>query len=272
MPAIDPRTGVLQHTPNKATNGYTLFTPLGQYNTYLIDMRGEVVHQWELPNDVGNYAYLLENGNLLVAIRTEEKGPNLPAKGGHLIEYDWNGNVVWEHIDHMQHHDFKRKSNGNTVYAAWTKQTDASVIKSIPGGIEGTEYEGCIYTDVIREIDATGKVVWEWDVLKDMDMDKFPLDPTVARREYAHANTISTCPNGDVIINWRFNNTMAMVLLKRQFIITSPFGHVEIVFACAYSRRATVGSSGNLSMSISLSTSHSHTTLPVASISRITSV
>ena len=91
MPAIDPRTGVLQHMPNKATNGYTLFTPLGQYNTYLIDMRGEVVHQWELPNDVGNYAYLLENGNLLVAIRTEEKGPNLPAKGGHLIEYDWNG-------------------------------------------------------------------------------------------------------------------------------------------------------------------------------------
>ena len=211
MPAIDLRVGVLQHNTDKSTRGYTLFTPLGLYNTYLIDMDGKVVHQWDLPNDVGNHAYLLENGNLLVAIRTEEEDPHLPAKGGHLIEFDWDGNIVWEHIDHMQHHDFRRKSNGNTLYAAWTKQTDPTVIKSIPGGIKGTEHEGAIYTDVIREIDPTGKIVWEWDVLKDMDMDQFPLDPTVFRREYAHANTIATCPNGDVIINWRFNNTMAMI-------------------------------------------------------------
>ena len=211
MPAIDPRSGVLQHDPDKSTPGYTLFTPLGLFKSYLIDMDGEVVHQWELPNDVGNHAYLLENGNLLVAIRTEDKDPGLPAKGGRLIEFDWDGNIVWEHVDHMQHHDFRRKTNGNTVYVAWTKQTDPKVIKLIPGGIEGTEKDGAIYTDVIREIDVTGKVVWEWDVLKDMNMEKFPLDPTVFRREYAHANTIATCPNDDVIINWRFNNTMAMI-------------------------------------------------------------
>ena len=101
MPLIDPRTGVMQHNKEKATPGYTLFTPLGLYNTYLIDMDGEVVHQWDLPNDVGNYAYLLENGNLLAAIRTEDENPRLPANGGHLIEYDWDGNIVWEHVDHL---------------------------------------------------------------------------------------------------------------------------------------------------------------------------
>ena len=106
MPAIDTRTGVLQHDKKRATNGYTLFTPIGLFTTYLIDMSGYVVHQWEVPNELGHYAYLLENGNLLASVRTEEGPMGLPAKGGHLIEYDWDGNIVWEHIDHFQHHDF----------------------------------------------------------------------------------------------------------------------------------------------------------------------
>jgi hypothetical protein len=211
MPAIDPRSGVLQYKKDKATPGYTLFTPLGLYKTHLINMDGKVVHQWDLPSDVGNYAYLLENGNLLVAIRTKDENPELPAKGGRLIEYDWDGNIVWEHIDHLQHHDFRRKTNGNTVYAAWNKNTDPEVMKRIPGGLEGEEHGGAIYTDVIREVDPSGKLVWEWDVLKDMDMNEFPIDPSVHRHEYAHANTVSPCPNGDVIVNWRYNNTMAMI-------------------------------------------------------------
>ena len=211
MPAIDRRSGVLQYNVELSTPGFTLFTPLGLPNTYLINMDGKVVHQWDLPSEVGNYAYLLENGNLLAAIRTKESNPGLPAKGGHLIEYDWDGNVVWEYIDHLQHHDFRRKANGNTLYAAWKKQTDAEVIRSIPGGIEGQELEGAIYTDVIREINPSGEIVWEWDVVKDMDMPQFPIDPTVHRREYSHANTVATSPNGDVIVNWRYNNTMAII-------------------------------------------------------------
>ncbi len=212
MPIIDPRSGVLVHDREKATPGYTIFTPLGIKNTYLIDMDGEVVHSWDLPADVGNYAYLLENGNLLAAIRTEEDNPRLPAKGGHLIEYDWDGNIVWEHVDHMQHHDFRRKANGNTVYAAWEKHTDPEVMKSIPGGIEGQEHEdGVIFSDVIREVDPDGNVVWEWHAVGDMDMNEFPISPVIHRKEYAHANTCCPLPNGDVIINWRYNNTMAII-------------------------------------------------------------
>ena len=40
MPPPDPRNGVLYHDAEKATPGYTLFTPLGLYQTYLIDMKG----------------------------------------------------------------------------------------------------------------------------------------------------------------------------------------------------------------------------------------
>ena len=111
MPLLNSRSGVLQHDKLRATAGYTLFTPIALFTTYLIDMEGNVVHQWEMPNELGHYAYLLDNGNLLASVRTEEGPQGLPAKGGHLIEYDWSGNVVWEHIDHFQHHDFRRQKN-----------------------------------------------------------------------------------------------------------------------------------------------------------------
>ena len=210
MPPPDPRNGVLYHDAEKATTGYTLFTPLGLYQTYLIDMKGEVVHSWDLPNDVGNYAYLLKNGNLLAAIRTEEGPQGLPAKGGRLLEIDWDGNIVWEFTDHAQHHDFRRRPDGNTVYVGW-ELLDKETQSKVPGGIQGQEHPDGIYGDYIREIDKEGNTVWEWHATTDMDMSRFPLSPTVGRMEYAHANTIFPCENGDFIINWRYNNTMLRV-------------------------------------------------------------
>ena len=210
MPPIDPRTGILVYDKQKATTGFTLFTPLGLFNTYLIDMEGTVVHKWDLPKDVGNYSYLLENGNLLTAINTTDGPEGLPAKGGHLMELDWDGRVVWEYVDHVQHHDFRRCSNGNTVYLGWElldKQTQALV----PGGISGEEHPDGIYGDFIREINSKGETEWEWHAATDLDMNRFPLDPTVGRMEFAHANTIFPCTNGDYIINWRYNNTMLRI-------------------------------------------------------------
>ena len=56
MPAPDPRSGVLGHNKNKSTPGYTIVTPLCFENMFLIHMNGHVVHQWDLPATVGNYA------------------------------------------------------------------------------------------------------------------------------------------------------------------------------------------------------------------------
>ena len=219
MPAIDPRTGLLQIDKARATPGYTLFTPLGLPNTYIIDMNGEVVHQWDLPSDVGNYTYLLENGNLLAAIRTLDQNPGLPAKGGHLIEYDWDGNIVWEHVDALQHHDFRRKANGNTIYAAWKLVSDPVEMAKIPGGMPGEEHEDGIYTDVIREVDPDGNVVWEWHATDDLDMNRFPISPVVHRKEFAHTNTVFVCDNEDVIVNWRYNSTMIRIDYRTKEVV-----------------------------------------------------
>ena len=46
-------------------DAYVLFAPLRQTITYLIDLDGNVVHDWDLSGKPGNSVYLVEGGNLL---------------------------------------------------------------------------------------------------------------------------------------------------------------------------------------------------------------
>ena len=91
--------GVTLHNERKAARGYTLFSPLLQRHAYLIDMAGEVVHRWELPDVPGNYGYLEPSGNLLIATRFGTGPEGLPARGGLIGEYSWDGKLLWSHLD-----------------------------------------------------------------------------------------------------------------------------------------------------------------------------
>ena len=57
--------GFRGYDPARASPGFTLFTPSAETNktVYLIDLRGEVVHTWEMPYPPG-YGYLTERGTL----------------------------------------------------------------------------------------------------------------------------------------------------------------------------------------------------------------
>ena len=72
--------GLIYHDSTKTLPGYTLFAPNTATTTYLIDMNGKLVHQWE--NKYGPYlsAYLLEKGYLLrsvVVIHPENNASHL---------------------------------------------------------------------------------------------------------------------------------------------------------------------------------------------------
>ena len=73
------QSGLITYDRGRATEGYTLFSPLAQLKTYLIDMEGQVVHEWDLPSPPGNYAYLQSNGNLMAACRTDGRPKSLAA-------------------------------------------------------------------------------------------------------------------------------------------------------------------------------------------------
>jgi Arylsulfotransferase (ASST) len=203
--------GVTIYDKARATPGFTLIVPQFRTEAYLIGMRGEVLHQWtNLPLRPGNYAYLLKNGNLLWAGRTAEGCPLQAGKGGLLREYDWDGNVLWEYRDDNQHHDFRRCEMGNTLYLGWEAMRPEAAAR-VQGGQPGTEHEGAIYGDYVREIDARGTTVWEWHAQDDLDIERYPLHPLVHRDEFAHANACCPLPNGDVMLSFRRISTIMII-------------------------------------------------------------
>lgn len=202
--------GLTEHNHTKATPGFTLFSPLFQRKTYIINMSGEVVHEWELPGPPGDYAYILPNGNLFAATWLGG-GPNgFFAKGGRLQEIDWHGKVVWEYHDEFQHHDFRRLKNGNTVYLGW-KLLPNEAAACIKGGQPGSEHKDGIWGDYVREIDSTGETVWEWHCHEHMKLDNYPLQPETNRQEFAHANTIAPLTDGNFLICFRLIDLIAVI-------------------------------------------------------------
>ena len=201
--------GVNTHDRARATEGYTLFAPVRHDKAYLINNDGHVVNQWQLGRGGINRCQLTESGNLLVNEGSEDGPPLYAGKAGYLREYDWDGNLVWEHHDQYHHHDGRRLSNGNSMYIAWDPFDDALAAR-VRGGLPGTEKDGVIYGDLIKEITPDGELVWQWGT-REMEIEKYPICPLCPRAEFAHANTCSPMPNGDIMVSFRVLNLLIVI-------------------------------------------------------------
>jgi hypothetical protein len=182
--------------------GYVLFAPAGGKECFLLGERGEIAHQWRLPGMLGNYGQLLENGNLLISVKAKG-GPRLAAGGGRLLEFDPGGEIVWEHTDLFQHHDFNPTPSGNVLYLSW-ELTPSNEADRIKGGLPDSDHaDGGVYEDVLREVDRDGKIVWEWRLKDHFPYDTYPLRPNTNRHEFAHANTCHVQPDGNILVSFR---------------------------------------------------------------------
>ena len=90
--------GVRKYLHERAYQGYTLFSPAWGDREYLIDMRGLVVHTWEVTHS--NVAELLPNGHLFTH-----------NCGSWLEELTPDSKTVWrwegrEELVAPNHHDF----------------------------------------------------------------------------------------------------------------------------------------------------------------------
>ncbi len=204
------QTGVTHIEEARAMPGFTLFSPLWAPDTYLLDMQGNVVHSWALRSSPGGYARLLPNGNLFVSTQTEA-GPSFRggAQGGLMQELDWDGNVVNEFVDDFQHHDCRRLPNGHTVYTAWEAMPDEQA-RRIRGGRPDSFPEDGMMSDVVREVDTEGKLVFEWHAY-DMDIEKYAYHPMLRLGVWAWCNTTFPLENGDILISLRHINTCAII-------------------------------------------------------------
>ena len=180
--------GTLTYLPEQTSPGYNLLYPLLQGNVYLTNNCGQVVHEWA-PNDEfipGSSAYLLENGHLIkCASLGNGSNPIFNAGGASdfVIEYDWEGNIVWEfslsNEQYRLHHDIEVLPNGNIVMMAWEYKTVEEAIQA--GRNPDLLLENALWSDYIFEVQpdyATGgyEIVWEWrawdHLIQDFDASK----------------------------------------------------------------------------------------------------
>ena len=200
------------YDPSKAYNGYTLFGTSGTRDIWLINMQGQFVHRWQRPNFPGFHAKLLPNGNLLVGIRVPT-GPlvYLSGAGGELVELDWDSNVVWKYEDlYINNHDWDRMENGNTLISHRIPIPDGIAAK-VKGGIPGSEWNGVIWDDCLREITPDGKVEWEWIAHENMDFDRDVICLLCPRFTWTYINSSVAIPEGNILVSLRQIHTIAII-------------------------------------------------------------
>ena len=174
----------------------------------LINLRGEVVHKWNLKGYMPMRVRLLPNGNLafLNLSKPYALAPQVMAATKQatdkeftaaLIEMDWSGKVVWRYNTFEgYHHDFRKLDNGNYIVIS---------ADLLPGDVQAKvqslnnqwwpNYEraaiklgGC----TLEEVTPDGKVVWKWKSWEHLDINRFsPLNAAV---DWTHGNTIAPLP------------------------------------------------------------------------------
>ncbi|MSP26711.1 MAG: hypothetical protein EXR75_16530, partial [Myxococcales bacterium] len=151
----------------EANGGYTLFAPIGDTTTYLIDACGRLVHSWPGTGKPGQVVRLLDDGRLL---RTENTGGMLfkaGGAGGRIMLIEWDGAVSYSYeyatSEHRQHHDARMLPNGNLLFVAWELKTKAEAIAL---GRDPSKLGTELWIDALVELKpegaSGGKIVWEW--------------------------------------------------------------------------------------------------------------
>ncbi len=188
----------------KTYDGYTLFSPLNETTTYLINMDGDIVHTWQSDYSPACSIYFLDNSHI---IRTATMGARGGMRGsigggqrrggqgaggggygagGRIQEVDWDGNLIWDfeyHTDReMPHHDIERMPNGNVLILCWDMKTPE---ENIAVGRKPEYQTSSLYPDCIIEVKptgkTTGKVVWKWYLWDHLIQDFDPNKPNYGK-------------------------------------------------------------------------------------------
>jgi hypothetical protein len=220
-------TGLQYLDATRAQPGYTLFAAGGA--TWLIDLTGRVVHTWP----TGTNPRLLENGRLL-DVATNRAG----AAG--FKELDWEGNVVWEYYEtragYRARGDMVRatdpKLNGPVTFYLASKALTAAQCLAAGCDPANGPYDGA-ETDVIVEIDATGKVLWEWSFLDHgvQDVDATKANYVGAGRKIADfpGRLNLNLPGRPVRAGWPSTNSLDYHATLDQLVVNSEQGEFYVI-------------------------------------------
>ncbi|MHA7944010.1 arylsulfotransferase family protein [Formosa sp. 3Alg 14/1] len=182
------------------TDGYVLYSYIGDSTTHLIDSLGVDVKTWSSAYTSSGGNYLSENNTLLRMAKSPLVNNSSFATGGlvagRIEELDDDSQVIWS-IEKTSdeatfHHDFKQIDDTTIIALTW----------------ELREYNDSDYwNEVVVIIDKTeNAILWEWSAMDDGNI--FPVNNNKA--DYLHFNSVDY-KDGNILISSRGQNTLYVV-------------------------------------------------------------
>ncbi len=181
---FNSKTELILNDADQTQPGYVLFagpvTVDGVPTLAIINTDGEVVHSIDVPALSGiNYAYMLENGNILIVGSSPGKLKNSAimgnGPGATIMEVTWDGTEVFRfkgqdaEANYSMHHDMRKiwnKTLGEYTYIflAWEHYTEQDALKLgfNPETGSGQQKSGVWSPDVIYEVNQAGEIIWRW--------------------------------------------------------------------------------------------------------------
>ena len=216
----------LVYCDHRATEGYTLFSPLPGNTTYLIDHVGRFVHEWSSPGEhrPALSAYLLEDGSLLrTANIAQTSHGNFSGGGtaGKVEQISWDGTLEWswtyDSTDFISHHDIEPMPNGNILMIAWEDKTEeeaAQAGRNPALASDSPNGENNVWPDHIIEVQPVGNndatIVWRWHawdhLVQDYDPNKDNYGVVEEHPELLNINYVSSTGNQAGRADWMHCN------------------------------------------------------------------
>ena len=247
QPARTEAKGVTVYDPKRAYDGLTLYSAGDGQKVRLISMKGEVVHEWNLPYsaiwddsaavrhprpDADIYvekAKLLPNGNLVAIYVAVGDSP----WGYGMVEMDPDSHVVWKYLQ-QTHHDFDVGPDGK-IYALTHEIRDDVVAGQehlAPPRIDD-------YAVVLSPEGKELKKIWLLGALANSRYASFlstvPWYIAEGKGDYLHTNSIDVVgadaasrlpvpaaqadPGNEVLLSFREIGTLALLDLNREQIV-----------------------------------------------------
>jgi len=224
------QTGLRVYKPDIAYNGYTLFVhpalelsgTLSMFPIYLIDMDGNIVHQW-MSTYTTNHAQLKRNGN--VFLNTGADIERMVAEGDHYFPQNHHGvheldpwsTRIWNYPSFVEH-DFQILDNGEILL----EQTEPIYEPQIK--ILSDRKEGSHVSPRFERVSREKKILWSWRGEEHVE----ELEKIIGKEinligNWAHSNTSTVINNnisgkkdrrfqkGNVIFSFSDINTIGVI-------------------------------------------------------------
>jgi hypothetical protein len=134
--------------------------------------------------------------------------------GGAFYEATPDGTIVWEYTDPAHHHDAQWLPNGNLLYGALEPMPKEFAARVTGGSAKHDLPDSTIYSDVIKEVNRKGEIVWLWRAWEHLRPEDFPIHPIFDRYHWPLINGLAQTHAGLVLMSLR--TTSGVIAVDKQ--------------------------------------------------------